>query len=232
MSYEVKTKEKVVTSTNSYSYFEIGNYVAFRVDTKASNSPAVKTVQGIQNASVVQSAIKRGTIPTARRFSVHKDMDVSEGLLQYPPQVPIYDYLMNGGDPKSILQHLGYGLYSDLYGEMVPVGIHFSYMNGYTDNGHYDLPKAVEILEAREDITFVNERYSRSASVIKCIPSYNAELGIRDQEIEFYWVPTQEQAKELSRNIDMVYETIFEKDMIGLRAAALYDIFQGSREYD
>jgi hypothetical protein len=115
-----------------------------------------------------------------------------------------------------------------------PVSLRFDYMSGYTDNLHYDLDKAVEILSERDDVTMTaKEGYGRAAraSFVLDVPGYNCEGG-RTRHVEFLWQPTREDYvraynDSTQDHFRSVRESVFRLDLLGLRAggAARHDTF-------
>lgn len=105
-------------------------------------------------------------------------------------------------------------------GTLIPVGIHFCYMDGLMDNEHYNLDLVLEILSLRDDITWVGQK-------VKAIPHYNAS-ETRDRFVEFWWTPSLEQYK-LYRERDAFsrHAVVFDHDMLGLREAALTETYYG-----
>lgn len=130
----------------------------------------------------------------------------------------------------------------DVEGRPLPVGMHFSYIDGRFDNGTYDLNKALEILRKRDDIRFIAEDRWQKAGEINRIPGYNAERG-RDQCIAFMWMPSVEDYRRMVAKCEeyghqypsvMRYQAMFDLDIFGLRAggAAKFNDFYGHEEPD
>jgi hypothetical protein len=123
----------------------------------------------------------------------------------------------------------------------LPVGIYMDYIDARLNNKMYDLKKASQILRARTDIQFMNDRGDRinpnKTSVVFDIPYYNRESD-RNRCMYLIWTPSPEDMKALwqkckelrptkkIRRGDVVdtmpsverHRAIFELDLLGLRA--------------
>jgi len=132
----------------------------------------------------------------------------------------------------------------DVHGNLLPTAVVMSYIDGYIDNGHYNLKRAAEHLLSRSDVTVFKDRTRTRANpdeaattvaeAISAIPYYNASSE-RSQHIEFCWSPSAEDFKRMINHVikrkkhvalhSEWYMAIFELDLLGLRAAgaALFD---------
>jgi hypothetical protein len=157
----------------------------------------------------------------------------------------VYDYVVNKGSLDNIV---GFVISDStawrLDNTLIPTALHFDYIDGHMNNAHYDLPKVVEILKNRSDVTLTlkEQWHDETNGYIQQVPGYNAGDSCGTQYISFQWTPTQEQADTLyavKGSLD-TYKTIFEQDMLGLRAggaalcASFYDHVEedGSRDED
>jgi len=102
----------------------------------------------------------------------------------------------------------------------LPLPIYFDYIHAQMDNKSYHLKKVQEVLEKRDDIEFVVERYSEEK--IKSIPYYNVDEG-RDKCLEFYWLPSVQVYRNICKGIsehggslDDLIQVIKEKDKLGI----------------
>lgn len=114
-----------------------------------------------------------------------------------------------------------YQLY-DANGNMLPTMVFFDYINGWFNNYHYDLNKALKILESRSDVELYRD--SRTGRKIQEIPYFNRDEH-RTHSISFKWMPTPDDMKRVQvyleaqeRYID-IQEACFHLDIFGLRAA-------------
>lgn len=167
-----------------------------------------------------------------KTFSERKDYD--------RVRTDVFTAIQNGEATLANLVLPDYGnyVYKDWKGTPLPAALHFHYMNGYFDEGHYDLLKAATHLLTRSDVVMANSEpgYSSrrptwgtptsAADTIRAIPYYNAGPYHRSQ-IEFIWAPTAEDYLRLANAIgpaklgltDLFYQKTFELDLLGLRAA-------------
>lgn len=74
----------------------------------------------------------------------------------------------------------------------LPKSVHFDYMSGNVDNGHYVLEEVLKILENRNDVIINEDKYTFK---IREIPYYNIS-GDKDKYIDFNWIPTDEDWKK------------------------------------
>jgi hypothetical protein len=117
----------------------------------------------------------------------------------------------------------------DVNNEPLPVAVRFDYIDGNMRNGSYDLAKALDILNARDDIYIIHN--------IESVPYYNRSSSCSSC-ISFLWRPSVEDYRKMwdrCKKIDKKYascrmhQAIFEEDLLGLRAggAAKYDEHYG-----
>jgi hypothetical protein len=145
-------------------------------------------------------------------------------------RLDIYDHVVRQGSLDNIIGFVNYDSTAwRLDGTLLPTAHSFDYMDGHMNNAHYDLPKALAILQNRSDVTLtVRERWGNDG-YIQQVPGYNAGDSCGTQYISFRWIPNQEQADVLhgvKGSLD-THKTIFDQDMLGLRAggAALFSSF-------
>jgi hypothetical protein len=117
-----------------------------------------------------------------------------------------------------------------LKGEIIPVALNLSGEGYRFTNGEYDLPKAVKILRAREDVKL----WESFGQAIFDLPAYACSRGedgegnSKDKQIRFTWIPSQTQTGYLHTiacrapdwlcSGEKLVWAIFETDMLGLRA--------------
>lgn len=79
----------------------------------------------------------------------------------------------------------------------VPQGLKFGYMgsNGQLDDSRYDLEKILEAVKDRSDIEWLNREEKPK---VTSIPYYNADR-LRTSELEFRWVPSDEDYEIVSK---------------------------------
>lgn len=202
--------------------------------------------QGIAAKSAIR-ALKQGKFPTGEtgsRYGLLTDEQVAgirrvgwNFLADYrndkvnkAPRPGIYDYLVGGGDPANVLRTDGWNQFYTLDDEIMPTAVWFDYIDAYIENTRYDLSKVVDILRERDDIVFPESRdhwtVDKDRPEIQRIPYYNADGG-RTTYVPFFWLPTMEAMKLLEADMSNRYKTIFEQDLLGLRAggAAKFDEF-------
>lgn len=105
--------------------------------------------------------------------------------------------------------------------EQYPQAIHFNYIQALMDDSNYDLKGVMSVLEKRNDIEFVTERYDDK--IIKDIPYYNQDED-RTQCVEFKWAPSDEDFNSLCEKMkenggDSTYErfnAISSLDLLGI----------------
>jgi hypothetical protein len=111
----------------------------------------------------------------------------------------------------------------------------FEYVSAYIDNGHYDLPKLVEVLEARDDVILFSRRHGDG--VIVDIEHYNASAA-RNRTVTFLWQPSVADCRAVVVECERIggsypttnwREAVFNLDLLGLRkgGAAKYEEFYG-----
>jgi hypothetical protein len=151
----------------------------------------------------------------------------------------VYDWLINGGSPDNVIAFYSYDhSFWRIDGTLIPTGIAFDYISAGFHNLKYDMPKAVAHLDSRDDVSFFDQEKHRFAESIMgtvaekgsvlSIPYYNADGG-KNAYLSFVWTPTQDQADKLYSGTARrdIFKTIFDDDMLGLRAAgaALFNDF-------
>jgi hypothetical protein len=110
-----------------------------------------------------------------------------------------------------------------LAGEMLPVALPLSGDGFKFTNRDYDLHKAVKILQARKDV----EVWEAYGEFIFDLPAYACDDN-KDKQIRFTWRPSKAQTEHMHDvakgapdwlcSVDKLVWTIFEADMLGLRA--------------
>lgn len=110
----------------------------------------------------------------------------------------------------------------DAHRNMLPARASFDYTNGWFNNYHYDLNKALKILESRSDVVLNWD--SRTGKKIQEIPYYNKDEH-RTHFISFKWMPTPDDMKRVQVCLETredcfdIHEACFHLDIFGLRAA-------------
>lgn len=140
----------------------------------------------------------------------------------------------NKNDYKLVVFRFDLRMVFDLDAQPLPVVVRCNYIDGRFDNAHYDLKKAVEILNSRKDIFDTPVK-------IKEIPCpYNSSF--RNKYIEFRWAPSLEDYRKMwQRCLELSkpehetiwnpkYKAIWDLDLLGLRSAALFDDYYKSTE--
>jgi hypothetical protein len=128
----------------------------------------------------------------------------------------------------------------DVERKPLPCAILFDYISAHMDNSRYDLPKALAILKARDDIRFEAESSWDKAGEVSRIPSYNADKD-RNACLKFVWMPSVEDYRRMWAKCAEYetkypsterYRAVFDLDLLGLRAggAALCNDFYASVE--
>jgi len=118
---------------------------------------------------------------------------------------------------------------TDLNGNVLPQAMHINYIDGPLDNKNYNLPKALQILEARDDIMLKANRYyygndaSEGNKYIQEIEHYNQDEG-RTHYIEAVWTPSAEDYIKVLEEYDTKKHyckaaALFALDILGLSAA-------------
>lgn len=126
----------------------------------------------------------------------------------------------------------------DRNGEVLPVAIHFSYMNGNMNDGAYRLKLAADLLSNNLQVRIKN---SDHRGVIHEVPYYNSEDGCREG-LEFDFLPTVEDVRRMwvvQKKLNKQYPStcahhaIFDLDLLGLRegGAAKWNDYYGSDRY-
>jgi hypothetical protein len=252
LTYAIQTGSKTVTTSFDFECFEIGEYIAFKATARSSNSKDAEVHQGIATKSGVRT-LKQGKFPNKVHYGLLTDEQI-EGIQQVgwnfladyrnakinkAPRPDIFDYLVAGGNPANVLRTDGWNQFYDLDDVIVPTAVWFDYIQAHIDNSHYDLAKVVDILRTREDIVFFDGgerqfwKIDADRPEIKSIPSYNAGGG-STQYVPFFWRPSLEVMQLLEADMSNRYKTIFDQDLLGLRAggAALFEGFYNSTPYE
>lgn len=255
MTYEIQTGSKTVTTRFDFECFEIGKYLAFKATAQSSNSRKAEVRQGIAAKSAIRT-LKLGKFPEGERgayYHLFTDeqlagirkvgwgflADYRKDKINKAERPGIFDYLVAGGDPSNVLRTDGWNQFYSLDDEIVPTAVWFDYIDAHIDNSRYDLAKLVDILRTREDVEFFDGgerqywKVDADRPEIKSIPSYNAEGG-RTQYAPFFWLPSLEVMKLLEADMSNRYKTIFEQDLLGLRAggAAKFEGFYDAPPYE
>lgn len=98
-------------------------------------------------------------------------------------------------------------------GLRLPVGILYNEINGRANNAHFDLGKLLSHLEARDDITFNLDRWTKGK--VHSTPGYNAGDSCGTRYISFIWHPTVELYREYAQLSEKAGKTIFDHRDIG-----------------
>ena len=111
----------------------------------------------------------------------------------------------------------------DADGKYLPVAVHCDYISAGFRNGKYDLQKAVEILQKRDDIKFLKQsRYgTREDEVIESVPSYNSDKGCTSC-ITFVWQANVADYRKVmdaagARGTLDFHKAMFDTDILGLQ---------------
>lgn len=126
----------------------------------------------------------------------------------------------------------------DREGQPLPMGIFFGYnSSGSVDESRYDMERLVAHLLTRKDVALYgwkdsHRRYeldkekrplaTSPENAIFLIPYYNATPG-HTRTAYFHWMPSREDYRRMwaacGGRAHRIYETIFDLDLLGLRAA-------------
>lgn len=261
MDYKIKTgaRETITTTRRSHSYFEVSKGVfAFKLTANTiSDNPHVEdhsyVLQGLMKRDGI-TALNKGLQPNSirgvcvappvtfeaiRRFGYSALTDRGLGSHRDLFREDIYDYLVDGGDVEHVIriEHSDHSFWR-VDGSPLPTGIYFDYISARMHNRAYDLHKALEILAKRGDVTFIDpDKHAYKPLLEKVIeptilkvPYYNADTA--SAYLAFFWTPDQEQAELIGGDSVKRFKTIFDADILGLRAggAALFDDFHKSVE--
>lgn len=177
-------------------------------------------------------------------FNIPDDKPEKKILMSSFKDKPYDEFVENQitTDDIVILKHDTHMLH-DWKGDVLPVAMHFDYIDARMNNKSYDLVKAVEILLNRDDIYlykkheyrdgFVNEMASSVDEAITDIPYYNLEPDM-NKMISFRWHPSVSDYRKMwGKCIEIggqypstnKFRAIFELDLLGLRKSALSDNF-------
>lgn len=150
--------------------------------------------------------------------------DLRTNILANIPRIDPFDkYVQDNASNEYIIKGKD-GIKFFLDDRVVPVALHFEYIQSNMDNMHYDLELAVEILKKNSQVTLITDRYDKS--FISDIPSYNASPS-RTKCISFIFSPTIEQATMLweeQKKIDEKYphgarfKAVLDLDLLGLHS--------------
>ncbi len=115
-------------------------------------------------------------------------------------------------------------------GDVLPVAIHFDYIQSNLSNNRYYMRKTLDHLAARDDILWLDGRGREGEPEILDIPHYNRDRD-RDRYLEFMWTPTVEDYRRMwdqcteyhmaskwphSAASTYKYEAIRELDILGI----------------
>ncbi len=252
MTYSIKTGETeiVTTSTTQHSYFEVvkGIYAYKTVKRTTSSHPSIEdhelVLQGLTKRSGITS-LRKGLSPAPAFGNQGQMIVVSDEVLDEIKRfgylalsarnfkglddTAVYDWLIGGGSTDNVIRFYSYDhSFWRLDGSLLPTGMVFEYIDAGFHNLRYDLPKAVEHLNGRDDVWFFDQekaRFGKSISEVAkskgevlSIPYYNADGG-RNAFLSFVWTPAQDQAERLYADRQNRYKLVFDEDMLGLRAA-------------
>ncbi len=185
-------------------------------------------VQGVtDDAGIIR--LNTGLVPTSKNVFFFCDETIEHirrfGMFSdYPGEDArkVFDFIATGGSSDNlVVLNPNDSSFWNIDGTLIPTAIQFDYICARMHDGAYDLVKALVILLARDDVTFYNDEKK-----IQDIPYYNRDDD-RDQYLQFWWIPSQEQAEAIHAEKSSMesYKLIFDRDMLGLRAAARYDDF-------
>lgn len=151
----------------------------------------------------------------------------------------VYDAFADGratADDLVWLKHDSHML-CDRNGQVLPVAILFSYIDGRIDNRTYDLKTAAAHLLTRDDVTLFPVKDWREEpdldgvaktveEAIAPVPHYNRDGG-RTHTITFRWSPSVEDYRKMWAECERIggkypstekYRAVFNLDLLGLRA--------------
>lgn len=254
--------EKDITAYQSVSAFEIVDSVGdLKVDMDQRINTAVR--QGFLDDKNLK-LLKAGKAYKERQFTIMdadaREALRTRGWNDYWDErktYPTINALAAADDPDSIVRlDPGSWMMFDRHNDALPIGLNFDYIShgGITD-GRFDLKKLAAHLLARDDIWIYPcktgwksdqcDHKGRATKLEECIteiPYYNREKGC-SQTIYFRWMPDVDSYRKmwshcLASNTKYpsthMFESIFELDLLGFRAAgcALFDEYHKSTRYD
>jgi hypothetical protein len=143
--------------------------------------------------------------------------------------LPAYDSFVAGtaDTPQMIRYDFSSNLAFNVDEELVPVGLHFSYLDGRMHDGVYDLKKAAACLLKNKQVRFTKS-LKMADEAIEEVPHYNQSRGCSTCLTPFIFTPTHKQMQEMSdkaKSYPTAYfctqlrRAIFDLDMLGLRKA-------------
>jgi hypothetical protein len=242
---EIQTYERVVEERHAITVDEIdlGNdRFLFRYNeeiTRTGAKPKTVKKEGIATARQLKD-LRAGREAKFERYNVFSDNVLAEVIrmgyagitkdnfraVDKNTDSP-FEHVANGGSLDNVVRFEGYDhSFWRADGTLLPTGIMFEYISAAIHDGCYDLPKLVEILRKRDDVTIWARRETARygdqpdsaapGEEIDDIPYYNRE---RDQTktVTFFWTPTQELAERLRGPTDR-FKVVFDEDLLGLRA--------------
>ena len=138
----------------------------------------------------------------------------------------IYTRVKNGEKLRMVrLDHGGHMLFDD-QGTVLPIALHYDYMNGNMRDGAYDLHGVAEYLKNNPQVRPWDEQTSLT---VDRVPYYNVSPGCT-QSLAFVFAPTQEQMERIWAKANegtgeypstRLHQSVWELDVLGLRAAGL-----------
>jgi len=174
----------------------------------------------------------RQRIATDDIYPVLKDWEKLE-----MSQLPYTAFEKGDANPEDLLDiDMSNNVVLTRTGEPMPQPLHFDYMDGYLNNGAYDLEKALPVLRANPRVRPSDvPRGQRDELSILPVPSYNRRTN-QSQYLAVTFIPTMDELQRMVAHIPASrlsrlerYRAVFELDILGLRAAgaAKYPTYEG-----
>lgn len=244
-------RKRVVTTLTTFDYVVLGgDFVVYRRTTEthvvgSGKAPTGKVDEGItskaglkayENGAAAVPPYKKARLavlgtPEFREFLRTKGWvggDVYEEVRKLGnPYTRLMEGTASAGD-LLLIDYSSNEVY-DVEGNRVPVAVLFDYIHARMDNENFDLPKTLEILKGRDDISFTvvgNYRWKGDGE-IEHIPAYNADRK-RNRCITFIWTPHQADYQRVLEKVTEFNDSytpnhlpraVYELDILGLTAA-------------
>jgi hypothetical protein len=179
-------------------------------------------------------------------ISIDSDNEYRVSSEEWKKGISKYPFLHIQRSGYKVVQFLtGSNQLRDTNDEYLPVALRFNYLYGHYDNAHYDLEKAIKILENNPAIVLFNEdgEIAKGNKVISRIPHYNSD-SVCNKALYFLWQPTKEDYQKLMEQCSTygdgshpstnIAAAIFDMDLFGLRVggAALFDKYYAHKEFE
>jgi hypothetical protein len=186
----------------------------------AGRVPGIETVKGLVlvRPGFAGLAQKLGYMPA------HEEVQNDGGAFV----TRLFDRLRTGESSLDDIVFDDYGSHMlfDRHRKVLPVALHFSYLQGGTDNSAFDLQQMLKLLVANPQVRCVSESGEAKGLRIADIPYYNRDPE-RSKHIAFIFSPTREQMESMwewamksSRKYPStrLHHAVHALDLLGLKA--------------